>query len=245
MIDIHAHILPSLDDGPKTVEESIEMCKVAASDGISTIVATPHSKDGVYEAKGENILIAVEALNLELQKSHIDLKILPGAELHVNERLLEGIENGDALTMNNNRKHILLELPFFFIPPGTERLIFNLQSLGIIPIIAHAERISFFQKNPKSLEKLVESGVMVQVTAQSITGFFGSRERKCAERFLKRKTVHFIASDAHSPRNRPPVLSKALEKASRIIGKEEAEALVFKNPREIITLHTDAKEDTE
>ncbi|MDR4503499.1 MAG: hypothetical protein MRK01_01750 [Candidatus Scalindua sp.] len=236
MIDIHAHILPSLDDGPITFEESIEMCKIAANDGISTIIATPHSKDGVYEAQGKNILKSVEELNLRLQEARIHLKILPGAELHINERLLEDIRNGDALTMNNNRKHILLELPFFFIPPGTEKLIFNLQALGIISIIAHAERITFFQKNPKSLQKLVDSGIMVQVTAQSLTGFFGSREKKCAERFLKQKMVHFIASDAHSPHDRPPILSKAVEKASRIIGKEEAEALVFKNPGQIITV---------
>ncbi len=238
MIDIHAHILPSLDDGPESFEESIEMCKVAADDGVSTIVATPHSKDGVYEAKSENILKAVETLNLKLQEAHIDLEILPGAELHVHERLLDGIKNGDALTINNKRRHILLELPFFFIPPGTERLIFSLQSMGIISIIAHAERIAFFQKNPQSLERLVDAGVMVQVTAQSITGFFGSRERRCSERFLKRKLVHFIASDAHSIHNRPPILSKAVERASRFIGKEEAEALVFKNPREIITAPT-------
>ncbi|MCP5003118.1 MAG: hypothetical protein GY941_04075 [Planctomycetes bacterium] len=236
MIDIHSHILPSLDDGPNTFEESIEMCKIAVNDGISTIVATPHSTDGVYEAKGDDILKSVEVLNLKLEVAHIDLKILPGAELHVNDRLLEKINNGYALTMNNNNKHILLELPFFFIPPGTEKLMFNLKSMGITSIIAHAERITFFQRNLKSLERLVEAGSMVQVTAQSLTGSFGSRERKCAERFLKRKLVHFIASDAHSAKNRPPVLSRAVEKASRIIGKDEADALVFENPRHIITL---------
>lgn len=239
MIDIHAHILPSLDDGPDTFDESIEMCKIAANDGITTIIATPHSKDGVYEARGENILKAVEELNLRLKEAHIDLTILPGAELHVNERLLEDIKNGEALTMNNNKKHILLELPFLFIPPGIEKFISNLQSSGIVPIIAHAERILFFQKNPKSLEKMVDSGIMVQVTAQSLSGFFGSRERKYAERFLKQKMVHFIASDAHSLHNRPPILSKAVKKASRILGKEEARSLVFENPRQIITLPTE------
>ena len=236
MIDIHSHILPSLDDGPETFEESIEMCRIAAEDGITTIVATPHSKEGVYEAESDSIVKSVKELNLKLKEAQIEVEILPGAELHLNERLLESLRNGEALTMNNNKKHILLELPFLFIPPGTDKLIGNLRSIGIIPIIAHAERITFFQRNHKTLEQLIKSGILVQITAQSLTGFFGSRERKCAEKLLKHKMVHFIASDAHSAVRRPPILSKAVEMASRITGKEEARALVFENPRQVILI---------
>ena len=236
MIDIHSHILPFLDDGPKTFEESIEMCKIAAEDGITTIVATPHSMNGMYESESDKIVKAVKELNLKLKEAQVSVKILPGAELHINERLLEDIRTGKALTMNNNKKHILLELPFLFTPPGTDKLIFDLRSIGIIPIIAHAERITFFQRNPKILEQLVKSGILVQISAGSLSGLFGTRERKCAVKFLKNKMVHFIASDAHSAVSRPPVLTRALEEASRIVGEKEAEKLVLENPRQIILI---------
>ena len=234
MIDIHTHILPSLDDGPKTIEDSIELCKIAANDGIKTIVATPHSKDGVYEAKSDDTLRKVKELNLKLEEFQLDLEILPGAEVHINERLVEYIKNGEALTINNGRKFILLELPFFFVPPITDKLISNLRSIGIVSIISHAERIIKFQKTPKILDQLVKSGTLIQITAQSLTGDFGSRERKCAEWLLKHEMVHFIASDVHSLTGRPPILSKALERAAKIIGEKKARALVSHNPEQII-----------
>jgi len=101
MIDIHAHILPSLDDGPETIEESIELCKVAANDGIKAIVATPHSKDGAYETKSVDILKAVDELNLKLKENQIDIEILPGAEVHISEGLVENIKSGDVLTISS------------------------------------------------------------------------------------------------------------------------------------------------
>jgi protein-tyrosine phosphatase len=234
MIDVHTHILPSLDDGPKTIEESIELCKIAANDGIKTIVATPHSKDGAYEAKSDETLRKVKELNLKLEEIQLDLEILPGAEVHINERLVEYIKNGEVLTINNGRKFLLLELPFFFVPPITDELISNLRSIGIVSIISHAERITKFQKTPKILDQLVKSGTLIQITAQSLTGDFGSRERKCAEWLLKHEMVHFIASDVHSLTGRPPILSKALERAAKIIGEKKARALVSHNPEQII-----------
>ncbi len=234
MIDVHTHILPSLDDGPKTIEESIELCKIAANDGIKTIVATPHSKDGAYEAKSDETLRKVKELNLKLKEIQLDLEILPGAEVHINERLVEYIKNGEVLTITNGRKFLLLELPFFFVPPITDELISNLRSIGIVSIISHAERITKFQKTPKILDQLVKSGTLIQITAQSLTGDFGSRERKCAEWLLKHEMVHFIASDVHSLTGRPPILSKALERAAKIIGEKKARALVSHNPEQII-----------
>ncbi len=234
MIDIHAHILPSLDDGPETIEESVELCKVAANDGIKRIVATPHSKDGVYEAKSDKILETVNVLNLKLKENQIDIEVLPGSEIHIHEGLVESIESGEVLTINNSGKFILFELPFVFIPPGTDKFIFNLKINGIVPIIAHAERISAFQKNTELVRQLVKIGALVQVNAPGLTGQAGPRERKCAEWLLKNRLVHFIASDVHSLSGRPPILSKAVECAARIVGEEEARALVCHNPEQII-----------
>jgi protein-tyrosine phosphatase len=234
MIDIHAHILPSIDDGPETIEESIEICKVAASDGIKKIVATPHSKNGVYETKSVDIIKAVDALNTQLLVNKIDIDILPGAEIHICEGLVESIKNGDVLTINNGGKFILLELPFVIIPPGTDKFIFNLKSNGIVPIIAHAERIAAFQRKPELVDQLVKIGARVQINALCLTKRAIPGEKKCAEWLLKNRLVHFIASDVHSLNGRPPILSKALKTATRIVGEEAARALVFRNPELII-----------
>lgn len=234
MIDTHAHILPFLDDGPQTIEESVELCKIAANDGIKKIVATPHSKDGVYEAKSDEILKTVDALNLKLKENQIDIEILPGAEIHIHEGLVESVKSGEVLTINNGGKFILFELPFVFVPPGTDKFIFNLKVNGIIPIIAHAERISTFQKNPELVGQLVNIGARVQVNAPSVTGQAGPRERKCSEWLLENRLVHFIASDVHSLAGRPPILSKAVEYAAGIVGEKEAMALVCHNPEQII-----------
>jgi protein-tyrosine phosphatase len=234
MIDIHAHILPSIDDGPETIEESIELCKVAEEDGIKTIVATPHSKDGVYETKSVEILKAVNTLNSQLKENRIDVKILPGAEIHISEGLVESIKSGDVLTINNGGKFILFELPFVFIPPGTDKFIFNLKNNGIVPIIAHAERITAFQRKPELVDQLVKIGARVQINAHCLTKRANPGERKCAEWLLKNRLVHFIASDVNSLNVRPPILSKAVENATRIVGEEEARALVCSNPELII-----------
>jgi protein-tyrosine phosphatase len=234
MIDIHTHVLPALDDGPETIEESIELCKIAANDGIKTIVATPHSKDGVYEAKSDKILETVDVLNLKLKENQIDIEILPGSETHIHAGLVESIKNGEVLTINNSGKFILFELPFVFIPPGTDKLVFNLKVNGIVPIIAHAERISAFQKTPELVGQLVKIGALVQVNAPGLTGQAGPRERKFVEWLLKNRLVHFIASDVHSLTGRPPILSKAVEMATGIVGEIEAMALVYHNPEQII-----------
>ncbi len=234
MIDIHAHILPDIDDGPDTIEEAIEICKVAANDGIKTIVATPHSRDGVYEAESDKILKTVEELNLKLKENEIGVEILPGAEVHIHEGLVESIKEGKVLTINNGGKFILFELPFGFIPPGTDKFIFNLKVNGIVPILAHVERISAFQKSPELLEQLVNIGALVQINAHGLTKRANSRERKCAEWLLKNRLAHFIASDTHSLKGRPPILSEAVKCASRIVGEEEARALVCHNPEQII-----------
>ncbi|MCP4254568.1 MAG: capsular biosynthesis protein [Candidatus Scalindua sp.] len=234
MIDIHTHILPSIDDGPETIEESIELCKVAANDGIKKIVATPHSNNGVYEPTSAEIMNAVDALNTQLVVQQIDIDIFPGAEIHISEGLVESVKNGDVLTINNGGKFILLEFPFAFIPPGTDKFVFNLKVNGIIPIIAHAERISAFQRKPELVDQLVNIGARVQINANCLTKRGNRGERKCAEWLLKKRLVHFIASDTHSLRGRPPILSEAVRSASRIVGEEVAKTLVCHNPEQIL-----------
>ncbi|HHT9161081.1 MAG TPA: tyrosine-protein phosphatase [Candidatus Brocadiia bacterium] len=234
MIDIHAHILPSLDDGPRTFQESLEMCRIASEDGIRKMVATPHILNGIYDVKKKDILEKVEILNKLLKDNKIELEVLPGADVHLHEGIIEGLKKDEILTINNGRRYLLLEFPSQIIPVEARQVVFKLQVAGILPIISHPERNFAIQDNPELLTKFIEIGALLQVTAQSVTGEFGSREKKCAHWLLKHNMVHVLATDAHSINARPPILSIAVKKASKLLGEEKSRALVFENPLAII-----------
>lgn len=234
MIDIHAHILPSLDDGPKTIEESLEMCRMASEDGIRKMVATPHVLNGVYYSKKQDILEKVAFLNRLLNDNKIELEVLPGADVHLHEGIIDGLKKDEILTINNRMRYLLLEFPSQIIPVEARQVIFKLQVAGIRPIITHPERNLAIQNRPEVLAEYIEAGALIQITAQSITGGFGPREKKCAHWLLKNNMAHVIASDAHSVDARPPILSFAVKMATNLIGEEKSRALVFENPLAII-----------
>ncbi|MCF6157364.1 MAG: tyrosine protein phosphatase [wastewater metagenome] len=236
MIDIHTHILPMVDDGPATVEDAIEMCKIAVNDGIKKMIATPHVGNGLYTIDASVIQEKVRMMNRLLSQEGLDLVIFPGAEVHMNDQLLntEILKTSDFLTLNGNKKYVLLEFSFHLIPPETERIIFLLKSRGFIPVLPHIERNSRVQKNPTIVERFVELGAIIQVTAQSITGDFGRAPKKCAHWMLYNNLVQVIASDAHSPAGRPPILSRAVKIAIDMIGEESAMKTVWDYPKMIL-----------
>ena len=212
MIDLHCHILPGIDDGPRTWEESLQMARVAYQDGITTIVATPHIDDGIYEVQRSQILDRTYEFSSLLKKGNINIKVLPGASIHIQEGLVEGLKNGDLMTLNDTGKYVLLELPHECVPDITD-LIFRLQIAGIKPIIAHPERNLEIQQSPYILDGLSERGCLFQTTAASFLGDFGPRAKKCAKDLLRQGDgMLFVATDAHSATKRPPKLSAALKK---------------------------------
>ena len=234
MVDLHAHILPGLDDGAVDMDEAISMCRIAASDGISTIVATPHTGNGVYTNGRDRILDGVATLNAGLREEDIHVEILPGADVYVNRDMAGMIAAGNAMTVNDGGRYMMIELPWQMIPAGFEDWIFDLELKGIVPIITHPERNLAVAENMRELHKWVKLGALVQITAMSITGQFGSMVRESARRMLKDNLVHVISTDAHSPSQRPPVLSRARDAAARLIGGTQAATLVDTNPRMII-----------
>ncbi|MGD6831753.1 tyrosine-protein phosphatase [Sutcliffiella halmapala] len=216
MIDIHCHILPSVDDGAKHMTESIEMARAAVQQGITTIVATPHHNDGKYMNKKEEILEKVEELNSRLKKEAIDLTILPGQECRISGEIIEHYENGEVLTLNNTSKYIFIELPSSQVPLYTEKLVYDLQMKGLIPIIVHPERNAELIETPDKLYQLVKKGACTQVTAASVAGKFGKKIKKFSLDLIEANLVHFIASDAHNIKNRTFVMKEAYD----VIGKE-------------------------
>ena len=228
MIDLHCHILPSIDDGAKNAKESVSMARVAAKDGITHIVATPHVRETLPPV---NFLKQyVTKFNEALQKLQVPVEILYGADVYA--MLLPKEVRRYAI---NNTQYILIEFPYTHIPANASDILFNFKMQNLIPIITHPERIPSVIRNPETLFSLLSRDVYVQVTADSLTGNFGEQIQECAFYLLQKGAVHFIASDAHSATVRRPVLSEAVKVAEKIVGKEEARKLVEDNPLAVIS----------
>ena len=233
MVDLHCHILPGLDDGPKTLKESLAMCRAAAADGIHTIVATPHRGNFVADTTAKQVLAGIKKLKKALAKHKIKIDILPGHEIHISKDLVQDVEKGVALTINNKKKYILLELPFHSVPFYVFDVIARLKEKGITPIIAHPERNTQIQADKRVMKRLVKAGASAQITGDSLTGKFGPAARRSAANLLKSGLASIIASDSHSPA-RPPALSEAITEATKIVGEKKTRALVESNAAEII-----------
>ena len=234
MIDLHAHILPGLDDGPKHLDEALEMCRIAVRDGVTTIVATPHAGNGTYDNKKEKILSAVQQLVAHLEESKIPLRILAGSDAYIRQDLCTLVEDGSITTVNDSHRYVMVEFPKHVITPQWMDWLFEARLRGIIPIFTHPERHTVIQKDISMVSRWVNQGGLVQVTAMSLTGDFGPDARKCAEELLRRHLAHVIASDAHSRHQRPPVLSKAFFAASNVVDSSYAYKLVKEFPEAII-----------
>jgi protein-tyrosine phosphatase len=234
MIDLHCHILPGIDDGAENLEEAVTMCHIAYKDGIRTIVATPHTMNGIFINERDFILAEVKKLQKILVTKNIDIHIVPGADVHINYNLLELIRDGKAMTINDHGKYILLEFPHQYVPPKIPEFVFKLKLNNITPIFTHPERNIAIQKDLNIILRLVEQGALIQITANSLIGGFGPRACNCAVEMLKYNLAHIIASDAHSSRFRSPILSHSVSKAAQITGQKWAEAMVTTIPRAII-----------
>ena len=234
MIDLHCHILPGVDDGPATLDESLNIAGQAADEGIKGIVATPHVYNGVYSCSVKGIEQRVKALNSELDKAGIPLTVYPGAEIQLVPGLTRILKSGEAGSINNSR-YVLIELGPTFLPETAKEEFFKLRVNGFIPILAHPERHPRVQSDLGYLAELVEMGVLCQLTAQSITGGFGRTTQDAAEKMLTNGLAHILATDAHSPKWRKPVLSNAVNRAADLLGsREEAWQMVSDLPRAIL-----------
>jgi protein-tyrosine phosphatase len=236
MIDLHCHILPRIDDGANSLEETLAMARIAQKDGIRAIVATPHTLNGVYTNPMSRITSLVDAIQAVLRENKIDVALYPGADVHICPHLVERVKSGEAGTVNNTGKYVLLEFPSETVPLGARDEIFALKIAGITPIITHPERNAMIQRDPEILYELVSLGALGQVTAMSLTGDFGHYVARSAETLVKRRLVHNITTDAHSSETRPPILSRAVARAAKILkSKDEARRMVTEIPAAILS----------
>jgi len=232
MIDLHCHILPGLDDGAADVNEAAAMARIAAADGIETIVATPHF-DGVDRSFPSRAVVARDQLQVALQEHELPVTVLLGFELLLTPSLLEWGTDLRSLGLNAGQ-YLLVELPQGFWPPYLHDVLFRLQGLGARPILAHAERYDAITRNPDLAAELTERGVYLQVNSHSLLGLHGSAAQRSARALIERGVVHLVASDAHASTGRTPSLRAAHEHLSRTLGPASAMALVRDNPASVV-----------
>lgn len=232
MIDLHTHILYDLDDGALTLEESLEMARIAVADGIRTVAATPHSPASIASRHySPNLIVQrLDQLCAALQSEGIDLTVVAGTEIAYDGGIVEQLRRGDLLTYGSSRA-ILLELSSNRMPPTLENALFNLQVAGYRIVLAHPERIVEVQQDPNLLIPLVERGVCMQITAIALLGGQGRQLQQVCETLLTHQMVHILASDTHGPSSqRPPTLNAAREYAATLVGPAQAESLVTTMP---------------
>ena len=230
MVDIHCHILPGIDDGSTSWETTAEMCRVAAEDGITHIAATPHCNDEFDYDRDRYTEMLAELADAADGKLTFSL----GCDFHFSyDNIQDALANPRRYTIGDSQ-YLLIEFSDYGLPPSVKDDLFSLSSCGMVPIITHPERNQILLRKPQLVLEMVEQGCLVQVTANAITGFWGSRSKKMAEWLLKREAVHVIASDAHDPQHRKPVLSEARHAVVKLTSEEIADALVTHNPAAIV-----------
>jgi protein-tyrosine phosphatase len=208
MIDIHCHILPGVDDGAGTMEDSIAMAKAAVHGGIDTIIATPHHLNGSYDNEKAAIINHTAALNERLQREGVPLTILPGQETRLNGEMVDGLEQGELLTQNETN-YLFVEFPSDHVPGYAKQMLFDLQVAGYTPIIVHPERNREILEHPSTLYQFVQKGALTQVTAASVLGKFGKKIQKLSHQLIEANLTHFIATDAHNTTTRGFCLREA------------------------------------
>lgn len=229
MVDIHCHILP-VDDGSSSWQMTAEMCRLASADGITHIVATPHCNDEFAYDRNRYAQMMGDLYDLAEGKLTFSL----GCDFHVSYDNIRGaLENPHSYTIYGSN-YLLVEFNDFGIAPEQTQCLQELGTVGIVPIITHPERNHVLLRHPEMVLEMADQGCLVQVTANSFTGFWGARSQKMAEWLLKQEAVHVIATDAHDSTHRRPVLSYARNTVANLVGAKVADALVDANPAAIV-----------
>jgi protein-tyrosine phosphatase len=209
LIDLHAHILPGLDDGARTMDESREMARLASSEGVTAIAATPHVRSD-FPTTVEQMERAVEALNRDFAKKRIDVTVLHGGEIDLERLSTMTAEEIERFSLAQTGRYLLIEVPSTGWPLYLDRRVFELRSAKVTPILAHPERNGEVRRNAAPLAAAASAGALVQVTAASLDGRLGRRVKQACERLLELELVHMLASDAHAPTIREAGLSDAV-----------------------------------
>ncbi|WP_027339402.1 tyrosine-protein phosphatase [Halonatronum saccharophilum] len=225
MIDLHTHILPSVDDGAKDLSESLEIGREAMRQGVTKIVTTPHYLEGEYELSFKELQDRVVALQEEFDREGIEIELLTGSEVYLTADLAKKAKDGKLTTINGT-KYLLIEFSMRSMPSYVDDVLYDLNALGYKPIIAHPERYFEIMEDPNILYNWVEGGVLAQLNGGSLLGQFGTKVKETAEILVEHNLVQLIGSDLHSNRYRKECLEESYKALEGLIGDRHKKFLV-------------------
>jgi protein-tyrosine phosphatase len=229
MIDIHHHLLWDMDDGASSLETSVAMARLAAADGITHIVCSPHA-NGTYAYAPRMIAEKIGELQRTLDREAISVKLGRGCDFHMSYENIEEAKLDPAKYSINGLGYLLVEIPDYGISPGMTETFYQLQLAGLTPILTHPERNATLQADRQRMMDWLRGGVLVQVTAGSVVGRMGKRAERMAHELLANRWVHFLATDAHNTTSRPPLMNEAFDLVAEKYGPDYAHLLCVSNP---------------
>ncbi|MCX8074600.1 MAG: hypothetical protein N2749_03335 [Clostridia bacterium] len=233
MIDIHTHILSGIDDGSKSLENSIKIMEEAKKNGYTKIVVTPHYIEGSYETDNEEKLKLLQIMQQRLKEKNLDIELLLGNEVFITENIFYLIKNNKVCTINNSR-YLLIELPRNDKIFNIDNYIFALKNCGIIPIIAHPERYRYVQENPNILIEYIEKGALFQLNTESLIGSYGRASKKTAKILVENNMVQFLATDSHRTNREYDNITNVKKLLLKLTDEENINRLMSINPDLVI-----------
>ena len=229
MIDFHTHILPNIDDGSRSIDETFNLIKEAKEAGFDGIILTSHYIENYYETDVPERDVWVKAIKENLEPKGIEAALYLGNEIYISDNMMSLLEEGKASTINNTC-YVLFEMPLHEEPLNLYDAIYSLQENKLIPVLAHPERYSFVQKEPELINDLIEKGCLMQANYGSILGQYGEKAEFIVRKFFENNMIHFLGSDVHRQNSIYPKIPFALEKIKHIIGERKLEELTTINP---------------
>ena len=231
MIDFHSHILPNLDDGSRSIEETFNLIKEAKKAGFEKIIFTPHYIEKYYETDVKERTVWQEAISKNLKDSEI--KTYLASEIYMSDNIIKLLEEGKASTINNS-SYVLFELPMNEEPMNLYDAIYAMQQYKLVPILAHPERYSFVQKEPELIYELIQKGVLMQSNYGSINGLYGKKAKYIVQRMLENNLVHFLGTDVHREKTLYEKVPEILEQIRNIIGEEKLKEITKTNAQLVL-----------
>ena len=229
MIDFHSHILPNIDDGSRSIEETFNLIKEAKNVGFDAIISTSHYMENYYETDTPEREVWINAIYENLQAKNIDIKLYLGNEIYLSENIIKLLEEGKASTINDT-SYVLFEMPLNIEPMNLYDMVYEMMQYKLVPILAHPERYSFVQKDPELIYDLIQKGVLMQGNYGSIIGQYGEKAQIIIKKFLKNNMIHFLGTDVHRQNAIYPRIPECLSEINSLIGEEKLEELSTTNP---------------
>ncbi len=233
MIDMHSHLLPNIDDGARSIEETFCLLREAKEAGFEAIISTSHYMEGYYETSTPEREVWIKAIYDKLQEQKIDMNLYLGNEIYLSQNIINLLEEQKASTINDT-SYVLFEMPLNAEPLNLYDVVYEMLQYKLVPILAHPERYTFVQQDPELIYDLIQKGVLMQSNYASIIGYYGQKAQLMVKKFLKNNMVHFLGSDVHRKNTIYPQIPQILEELKRIVGKAKLEEITTINPKLVL-----------